>query len=130
MWPRGSADNNLAGGLLWLVVAVWLIIVFFLPFFEAPDQSRLSAYATNSDFRAIIMRGDNLRYYMRRDEFEKIPYPDRAAAMKEISTPWCKEADKAFLPSVYLYDIKTGERLDSYNCAWGAARDQATRKSK
>jgi hypothetical protein len=97
----------------------WIVAVIFLPNFEASDQSLFDKFATSENFRAILMRGDNLRFYVTRDVFESVPYPDRSGLMKEIAAEWCKKASYTFLPSVYLYDIKTGEGLGSYNCAVG-----------
>jgi hypothetical protein len=88
-----------------LLFVGWIVAVFALPNFEAPDQSRVTNVVRNQDFRAVIMRGDNLRYYMRRQEFENFPYPDRPALMKEMASEWCKKADQTYLPSVYVYDI-------------------------
>jgi len=127
-----SFDNSLS----------WLGLRYFLPapFIEARDQSRLNTSAvvdhmmflsdSPADFRTVIMAGDNLRYYMKRSEFEKIPYPDRPALIKEMAIPWCNEASLVFLPRVYFYDIKTGEQLDSYSCAWGRVRGDFRRTSK
>lgn len=64
------------------------------------------------------MRGDNLRFYVERKTFEDISYPDRPLILKAFSLDWCNTASPAFLPSVYMYDIKTGDKLDSYNCVF------------
>jgi len=62
--------------------------------------------------------------YIEREVLEAIPYPDRPAVMKEIADKWCKKASPIFLHSVYLHDIKTRERLDSYNCAAGEIKER------
>ena len=97
--------------------------MWFLPYYEADDETRNNVPQIMG-FRAVLMRGDNLRYYIKREPYEMVPYPDRPAFLKEIASDWCKQANLAFLPSVYLYDITNGERLDSYNCFFGQLNDK------
>jgi hypothetical protein len=115
-------------GLVPLLLFAWIVAIFVLPNFESRDQSQLANYANDANIRAVHMAGDNLRYYMKRQEFETVPYPDRPALMKEIAAAWCSKSSYWFLPSVYLYDIRSGEKLDSYNCFVGVMKNEVVRQ--
>jgi hypothetical protein len=68
--------------------------------------------------RADQRRGQNLRLYVAKTDFERIPYPDREPIIGYISEPSCEQANNLFLPSVYFYDIRSGDELTSHNCYW------------
>jgi|SRR2546428_1224555 len=62
--------------------------------------------------------GNNLRLYIDKASFEKLYYPDRQRAIKDVAVFWCDHIDKTYVPSLYFVDIHTGERLTSNSCLW------------
>jgi len=77
--------------------------------------------AANTALRIEPRRGDNLEIYLRKDDFESVPYPDRADFVKAIGKAWCDNTGEDWhwlLPSVYMKDIRTGEELASHSCVF------------
>jgi len=63
--------------------------------------------------------GNNLVIYMRKSDFEIVPYPDRNEFVRGIGKAWCDntgEDSHWFLPSVYIEDIRTGDLFAKYDC--------------
>ncbi len=68
--------------------------------------------------------GDNLVINMRKSDFESVVYPDRGKFVGAVGKAWCDNTLEGsddfhfFLPSVYITDIRTGQELASYSCAF------------
>ena len=56
---------------------------------------------------------------MQRKEFEKVAYPDRTAAVKNVGKTWDDHTHWYFFSSVQIRDIQTGKVLANYFCNTG-----------
>ena len=110
---------------------LWLIPVAVLPFIPVSQLEETSSRVTalslaatsrfGVDVRLELRRGSNIRIYISRQQYESIPYPDRAAVIDEIGYAWFSQTGfmaSLFVPSVYIRDVHTGEQLDSRNSLW------------
>lgn len=77
--------------------------------------------ATSPALRIEPRGGNNLIIYLRNEDFDSVPYPDREEFNKAIGKAWCDNTGKDshwLLPSVYMEDIRTGEELARYSCVF------------
>src|SRR5262249_16844269 len=58
-----------------------------------------------------------LNIYVKKDEFENIPFPDRSGFLEKTGKLWCAQG-RGLLPSVETRHIRTGERLGKYSCTF------------
>lgn len=61
----------------------------------------------------------NVTIYIDRNTFEGIPYPQQSTRLALAVNPWCSTFRGNRFPFVTLRDVRTGERIASYNCAGG-----------
>ncbi len=123
--------------LMYFVVGCFFLFILYLAgnaafggFFKASNgiEKETTKAQTNlhnalfyqlSDYGKFEVKFDYSVYaYIDRINYENIPYPDRATAMSEIASRWCKDEkiNRAFLPKVVLKDIRTGETIASKRC--------------
>lgn len=84
----------------------------------------LSKPASDSVRPSSVLRiepreGNNLFIYLRTKDFEIVPYPDRDDFVRTLGKAWCTSAGEGshwLLPSIYIYDIRTGGPLARHNC--------------
>lgn len=93
---------------------------------ERKAETYAEPHAADSVDARVVLRieprgGNNLVLYLRKSNFEIVPFPDRGEFVKAIGKAWCEntgEDSHFFLPSVYIRDIRTGEELASYSCVF------------
>jgi len=95
-------DRRALGGLVGFFFVAWIVAVIALAFYELPNQSGLNNPAISPYFRAVLMGGYNLRYYMTRGEFENILYPNRPALIKEITAALGANRRVCFFYQAYI----------------------------
>ncbi len=132
-WIRliGEMIAGWVGLIFAVIVLVWFVVVLFGSYFAASDQTlptsdsatyevmlKASALFGTNNIRVDRRSVNNVRLYIGRVDFENIPYPDREKVVEMIAKTWCSRVDTTYLPTVYIQDIRTGERLASYNCLW------------
>jgi len=61
--------------------------------------------------------GKSLDIYLGRERFEDIPYPNRQGFVDSVGKNWCDKVDHAYLPTVRIRDLRTGDTLGRYHCA-------------
>ena len=113
-----------------LIFAVWWSVYSFL---YAPSQklhmrkatldplklsveSKLSEIVSTSVVRLEALGGYNLDIYIKQDEFEAVPYPDRAAVVEQVGKAWGDKVEHTYLPAVRFRDMKSGRILATYSC--------------
>lgn len=114
---------------VFLVAICWFVLVLLSPYFHVASKNiprlfnaRMSVTAAcTSAFPGAEVRieprfGNNVRLYLSKDDFEHILYPDRDSVVDRIGQAWCENIGQFLLPKVYIYDIRTGEYLASYDC--------------
>lgn len=113
-----------------IAVLLWLGYIFYAPHatLSVEESTKLdtaigvtyleiAAFLPRAKARVQPYRGNNMRIYMKKGEFESVAYPDRAEFVASLGKTWCKNVDSFwFLPSVYIHDIKSGKELASYSC--------------
>ena len=69
----------------------------------------------------LELDGGSLDVYVRKNDFESIPFPDRRQFIEDLGTVWCKKGSSGFLPTLTIDDIRTGEKLGAYSCTLSRA---------
>lgn len=127
------------GGFIW-----WFVYSFFYapthiavnpPVTQTPRQSQGTKPSETAEQAVLLalykelpyvepriefLQGANLNIYLKRQEFESIPFPDRSDAVRRIGKAWCEKVEGAFLPAIKIRDIRTGEELAKYSCTTGS----------
>ncbi|TAL16663.1 hypothetical protein EPN96_08345 [bacterium] len=119
-------------GILTIIVIIWTIVAQTMPYlpgsftFVSNDQKRkikplvIAALKNNNmyfDADYILKGGGNLRIYLNnRSEYENIPYTKRDEIMHPVVNQFCNASFNVFIPSLYVYDNRTGEKIDSFSC--------------
>ena len=137
-----TLDDNSLGCLVLCALIVGVFIYFPYTFWYAPSQradvfakdaagqlvvlrqealasvrSQVSASIIAANPRLEILEAGNLDIYVTAEEFQEVPYPDRAAFTGRVGRAWCSGLEISFLPAVQFRNIKTGEVLAKYSCA-------------
>jgi hypothetical protein len=115
-----------------MISLIWLVVTFYLKWFEATSsqvKETITAQVTLenqvvailNDYPRVDVRHDYSAYvYINKNNYMRIPYPDRKATNESIANAWCK--DKAvptyFFPEVQIRDIRTGDTLASKSCVF------------
>ena len=70
------------------------------------------------EIRLVPKTGGVLEIYLGKKDFETIPFPDRKGFIEEIGKVWCGDKSNVdeLLPTLSLYDIRTGDRVGKYSC--------------
>jgi hypothetical protein len=103
---------------------------------EAEKNERLKEEAEETAVRGMLLElfqpyarhdlrldrrphGD-LHIYLNKTDFQSIPFPDRKGFIEGAGKLWCgiKANAKEWLPSLKIYDIRTGETLGGYSCTF------------
>jgi hypothetical protein len=128
-----SSTNVGMGCVIFFFVIVGIVWIIFT-YFYAPSHTTQNLPTTRqiavvklaiaielpyAETRLEYLEGSNLNIYIKRSDFESIPFPDRAEAATRIGIAWCDIVDKVYLPSVKIRDIRTGEQLAKYSCVGG-----------
>lgn len=83
---------------------------------------------SGTEIRFEPLRGNNLDIYLSDESFEAVPFPDRKEFVRDVGEAWCDSTGARsqslfsaryshfFLPSVRIRDIRSGDKLASYNC--------------
>lgn len=74
------------------------------------------------DPRIEVRKAGNVHVYITSEEFQSVPYPDRAEAVSVVGRVWCRNVEHIFMPTVRLRDISTGRVLGSFNCVTARGR--------
>lgn len=85
---------------------------------RTPPGERVT-FPASAALRIEPRGGNNLVIYLRKTDFETVPYPDRAEFVTAVGKAWCNntgEDSHWLLPSVYISDIRTGNELATYDC--------------
>jgi len=88
-----------------------------------PEQAVLAAISIElpyAESRLEFLQGANLNIYLKRQDFERILFPDRSDAVTRIGKAWCDNVEGIFLPTLKIRDIRTGEQLAKYSCTTGS----------
>jgi hypothetical protein len=124
-------DKGLKGCLflVFFIPFVYLLIIISSPFIKENDpelykpaqESLISQCNAEipqlSEIRIELRWNANVRVYLKRHEFENIPYPDRDAVMERIGKAWFGKdpsMGNVVFSSVSIHDIRTGQKLASY----------------
>jgi hypothetical protein len=102
--PRRATQNQPSSGVVDPVQAVLFAISIEVPYAEPHLE---------------FLQGANLNVYLKRQDFERIPFPDRAGAVTRIGKAWCANVEHTFLPAIKIRDVRTGEQLARYSCVTG-----------
>ena len=137
---KPSAERQAISGLLFgsivvsvaLVMIAWLFVAIIAPNLPATKsslaKSERAAYLSAMALRNFLPGHDvrierqfayNLNLYVDRKPFEDIPYPDRKLIMAKIGRLWCDNIEYQWLAKVSVLDVRSGERLSRYVCAFG-----------
>src|SRR3989442_1044151 len=60
--------------------------------------------------------GGDLKVYVAKSDFESIAYPDHEEFLTSAGKVWCGRNAEGVLPSLSIYDIRTGEKFGKYSC--------------
>jgi hypothetical protein len=133
-------DNRLSGKqvcavvatvLVVLTVTIWVFFQFVAPnlpeskasLAQSEEAARLTATALQKFLpgqEVHIERrfANNLKLYVDRNPFEEITNPDRKAVMSELGRLWCDNIAGHWLARVSVVDVRSGDRLANYTCAF------------
>ncbi len=83
---------------------------------DAVQISLIESFTPALSPRLKVSKRGSLEIYVKRSEFEAVPFPDRPRTVGRISSAWCGNLGGLFFVSVRFRDVRTGEDLGGENC--------------
>lgn len=133
-----SKDSFDFGVLLYILFLIWFFFYlgtvgasFIEVSKEAYSEPILNTWISLNDSplhpsiegRFVVFLNSSVEIFIKRSDYESIPFPDRPDVIRSVGKTWCDSASSLFLPTVTFKDIRSGEKLDSHSCFWGDLRE-------